>query len=321
MAAFTELAEGDAADACEQWQLGRLLEVTPTATGIENSNFFLSSEHDGRRHEWVLTLAERPFEPVVLSTLLRLDATGLPVPVPLRDRHGDLSTTIAGAPALLAPKFPGSHPEQPGLGQIAAIGRFLGRMHRVTGHLDGPEHSRNPAWIEQQAERQRHRLGGQEQHLLATALMALTTGSGRRDWQSLPRGLVHGDVFRDNTLFDGDQLCAVIDFHHTARGPLLFDLAVVANDWCCDAAGRVDADRLRALLVSYSGVRALTREEHWLWPVMTMLAALRFWLARLDTGRKPPAEMARLLDRRLREPFPLEAIEIAAGCPPIVGRP
>lgn len=305
MAAFTELADEDAANACDQWQLGSLIAVSATATGIENSNFFLSSEHEGRRLEWVLTLGEQPFESVALDTLLRLDAAGLPVPVPLRDRHGALTSQVAGAPALLAPRFPGAHPEQPSLGQIAAIGRFLARMHQITRALDGPEHPRDRTWIEQQAERQRHRLGGQEQRLLATALTACASAGGRRDWQHLPSGLIHGDVFRDNTLFQGDQLCAVIDFHHTARGPLLFDLAVVANDWCCDEAGRLDGDRLRTLIASYGGIRPLSRVECWLWPAMTVLAALRFWLARLDTGRKPHTEMARLPDRRLREGFPL----------------
>lgn len=305
MAAFTSLADDDAAYACAQWQLGSLLDVTPTATGIENSNFFLASEQEGRRFEWVLTLAEQPFETVTLETLLRLDAIGLPVPVPLRDRDGALATTVAGAPALLAPKFPGSHPEQPSLSQIRAIGRFLGRMHQVTGHLAGPEHPRDADWIEQQAARQRRQLGGQEQLLLDTALTAWSTASRRLDWQSLPSGLVHGDLFRDNTLFEGDQLCAVIDFHHTAQAPLLFDLAVVANDWCCDEAGRFDSDHLIALIDSYTRLRTLTREERWLWPVMTLLAALRFWLARLDTRRKPHEAMARLLDRRLREAFPL----------------
>lgn len=305
MAAFTELAEEDAAEACARWQLGRLLEVRPTATGIENSNFFLSSEQEGRRHEWVLTLAEQPFEAVTLETLLRLDAAGLPVPVPLRDRDGALAARVAGAPALLAPKFPGRHPEQPRLPQIRAVGRFLGHMHQVTGQLNGPEHPRDADWMAQQAGRQRQQLGGQEQMLLNAGLRACAEARVRQDWQQLPTGLVHGDVFRDNTLFEGDQLCAVIDFHHTARAPLLFDLAVVANDWCCDAAGRFDGERLRALLDSYTGVRELTREECWLWPVMTVLAALRFWLARLATRRKPHQEMALLLDRRLRDAFPL----------------
>lgn len=305
MAAFTELPAEDAEDACAQWQLGHLLEVTPTATGIENSNFFLASEHEGQRFEWVLTLAEQPFETVTLETLLRLDAAGLPVPVPLRNRDGALSTTVAGAPALLAPKFPGSHPERPSLGQIRAVGQFLGRMHEVTGNLAGPEHPRNSDWIARQAERQRRQLGGQEQLWLTTALTACNTAGRRRDWHNLPSGLVHGDVFRDNTLFEGDRLCAVIDFHHTARAPLLFDLAVVANDWCCDEVGSFDGDRLRVLLDSYAGIRELTREECWLWPVMTVLAALRFWLARLDTRRKPHTELAHLLDRRLRDPFPL----------------
>lgn len=305
MAAYTELAAEDAIHACDQWQLGRLIDVMPTATGIENSNFFLTSEREGRRLEWVLTLAERRFASTTLDTLRRLDAAGLPVPVPLRDREGALSTTVAGAPALLTPRFPGEHPGQPSLGQIRAMGRFLGRMHQVTANLDGPEHPRDRAWIEAQAQRRQRRLGGQEQLLLSRALTACFSAISRRDWQQLPGGLVHGDVFRDNTLFEGEHLSAVIDFHHTARAPLLFDVAVVANDWCCDEAGRFDGDRLSALLDSYGRVRVLTREECWLWPAMAVLAALRFWLARLDTERKPHQEMARLLDRRLREGFPL----------------
>lgn len=309
MAAFTELDAEAQAELCEQWQLGQLRGIRATDSGIENSNFFVSSEIAGRRHEWVLTLGSEPFAATTLDTLLRLDAAGLPVPVPLRDRAGALTGSIAGAPALLTPCFPGSHPEQPTLGQIRAIGRFLARMHQITANLPGPDHPRNAAWIAERSQHHRALLGARGRERLDRASRTLASVSRRRDWCALPSGVVHGDVFRDNVLFEGERLSAVIDFHHSARAPLLFDLAVVANDCCSNAAGYCEADRLRALLDGYQRIRPLTREERWLWPAMTVLAALRFWLARLDNPRKPPAEMARRLDAALAQGFPLSGPE------------
>lgn len=307
MAVFVELREEDALAACRAWNLGDLVAVEPTAEGIENSNFFLTSARNGERSEWVLTLGAVDFPTVMLTTLVRLDAAGLPVPVPLRHRSGARSGQIAGAPALIAPRFPGTHPQRPRVDECAAIGRFLARMHRVTAGVAGPEHPRDALWIRQRARAHALRLGGHGQKRLADALTVLEAATARQEWEALPVGLVHGDLFRDNALFDESGLRAVIDFHHTARAPLLFDLAVVANDWCSRIDGRLDGDRLHGLLWGYARLRPLTREECWMWPVMTLLAALRFWLARLDVPRKPPQEMARMLDWRLREGMPLPA--------------
>jgi homoserine kinase type II len=55
-------------------------------------------------------------------------------------------------------------------------------------------------------------------------------------------------MFRDNVLFSERGLTGVVDFHHAATGYWLYDLAVVANDWCNDSGGVLDADRTLALL-------------------------------------------------------------------------
>ena len=77
------------------------------------------------------------------------------------------------------------------------------------------------------------------------------------------QGLMHGDLFRDNVLFQDGQITGLIDFDHTARGPLLFDLAVVALDWVYLAGGG-DAE-LAALANGYATVRPLEEGEREAW--------------------------------------------------------
>lgn len=47
-------------------------------------------------------------------------------------------------------------------------------------------------------------------------------------------GIIHGDLFLDNALFENDTLSCVIDFTQACNGDFLFDLAVVDLAWCRD---------------------------------------------------------------------------------------
>ena len=121
----------------------------------------------------------------------------------------------------------------------------------------------------------------------------------------LPGGVIHGDLFRDNVLFNDGTLSGLLDFHHAARGTWLYDVCVIANDWCCDTHGALNRERTMALLRGYHAVRPLTRAELWFFPLFALYAGCAFWLSRLDgtvrarTDRsvrlKNPAEFERIV--------------------------
>ena len=124
---------------------------------------------------------------------------------------------------------------------------------------------------------------------------------------ALPRANLHADLFRDNVLFDGNQLSGVIDFYNACAGPMLYDLAIAVNDWCVEADGSLDAQRARALLAAYAALRPFTPAEAELWPTMLRVACVRFWLSRLiaaaafagqDVLIKDPGEYRRKLELR-----------------------
>jgi homoserine kinase type II len=84
-------------------------------------------------------------------------------------------------------------------------------------------------------------------------------------YATLPCGAIHGDLFRDNVMFEGKLLAGVFDFYFAGVDCLLFDIAVALNDWCIDLeSGRLAEDRAEALVEAYESVRPLESAEIWL---------------------------------------------------------
>ena len=135
-------------------------------------------------------------------------------------------------------------------------------------------------------------------------------------YAALPRGPVHADLFRDNVMFEGEQLTGFFDFYFAGVDTWLFDLAVCLNDWCIDLpTGHHDAPRARALLDAYQAVRPLTAAERELLPAMARAGALRFWISRLWDFYLPreaamltphdPTHFERVLRERVQHPVTL----------------
>jgi homoserine kinase type II len=128
--------------------------------------------------------------------------------------------------------------------------------------------------------------------------------------RALPRGAIHGDLFRDNVMFEQGELTGFFDFYFAGVDSWLYDIAVSLNDWCIDlATGAPDAPRARALLDAYGAIRPLSAAERQLLPAMLRAGALRFWISRLWDFHLPreaallkphdPAHFERVLHQRV----------------------
>ena len=260
--------------------LGRLIEYAGIAAGMQNSNYFVTTE----RGRFVLTLFERA-EPAYLDFHLalmeHLARRGIACPLPLAGSDGRLWRPLVGKPASLLTCLPGTNCDLPDVEQCRSVGVKLAELHLAAADFTAP--LPNPCDTEWRAKTGAALLPclpADEAVLLAEELAA----EAALDWTALPRGVIHADLFRDNVLWDScGALAGILDFYFAGEDVLLFDLAVVANDWC------QDEEHLAALIAGYQSCRSLTQSECSAWPAIRRAAALRFWLLRLDVRHRPRA--------------------------------
>jgi homoserine kinase type II len=121
-----------------------------------------------------------------------------------------------------------------------------------------------------------------------------------KHWAStaaLPHGVIHGDLFPDNVLFQGKKLYGLIDFYFACNDKLAYDLAVCANAWCFENDEEFSYERMEALMGGYESVRPLSQAERNAMPLLLRGAALRFLLTRLyDFLNQPEGAMVKVKD-------------------------
>lgn len=324
MAVYTQVSPAELDTLLADFDLGRCTRLDGIDGGIENTNYFVTLDKDGTTTEYVLTLFEE-FSYDEMSFFAELGnwlaQRGVPVPNAIADRNGIALKQLCGRPAFLQPRFFGHHVQQQELtpAHCASIGRALAKLHLAGEdfYLTRQAH-RGVFWWRRESESIAPRLSTEDAELLSQEV-ALFDTLRQQPW-NLPMGITHGDLFHDNALFQGSEVEAILDIYNAATAYWLYDLAIVANDWCVNPDGSIDNDRERALLDAYASIRPFTEDEHLAWPQLCRTAAMRFWLSRLipwlgiaqasrqsDTEMKlkDPDEMKRILLTRIATPASL----------------
>jgi len=293
-----------------RYALGALVELAPIAAGIENTNYFVTTE----RGRFVLTLYERlPSDelPFYLNLMAHLARCGVEVPAPAPDRTGALFSVLNGRPAGLVARIDGAPVTSPSEAACAAVGAALPRLHLAAQRYRARlTNRRGPAWWRQAARAVRPFISDEQNELLQGEVK-FQTGFGKG---TLPKGAIHGDLFCDNVLFADGRVAGIIDFGFAATDFFAYDLAIAVNDWCIvdDATGTLDAARAKAMARAYHSVRPLTDDERIQWTALLRAAALRFWVSRLyDLYLPRPGELTHAHD-----PSPFERILRARAAAP-----
>lgn len=309
MAVYTVLERADIEALIQPFGIGPLIDFEGVAAGIENTNYFFRTDQSEMPSElqtqpiqaYSLTLYESA-SLVELKFFIALTTTlnqqKLPVPCPLKDVDGEAIQLFQQKPVLIVPWARGSHPHKPTLAQCQQMATTLAHIHQACLSLQiQHDSSHNLNWAEQCAQRLKTVLNSDDVALLNELPRFKQRCQSHPD---LATAIIHGDLFRDKALFDGDELTGIIDFNNAGTGHLMFDLAVLVNDWCSTADGELDPALYHAVVTAYQQQRPLSADEQKLWPDFLRVAAARFWISRLfnkhfpDKGRDRPGSLVEL---------------------------
>jgi homoserine kinase type II len=276
-----------------------------SATGIEAGTVNTSYALDMGKGRFFLRIYEEQLQAgaeAEARLLLHLAASGVPTPSPVQAQDGSMVHVLAGKPAAIFPWIEGEMLCLKAVTPAAAhaVGTALARMH-----LAGP------------AEPVATSLGGGRfgaddlvarcdrvakstdtvARLLAEPLRDAVIRLDRKRRADLPRGLVHGDLFRDNVLWHEGKIAALLDFESAHRGPFAYDLAVTIISWSFRDA--FDFEVARAIVAGYREVRELEESEREALYVESVFAALRFTITRItDEAIRVGKKWQRFVARR-----------------------
>jgi homoserine kinase type II len=309
MAVFTAVSETDLSAWLARYNVGKLVTLTPISEGIENSNYFVTTDAG----QFVLTMFERlPAEdlPFYLNLMAHLARAEVPVPAPIADRSAGLFSLLNGKPACLVTRIAGAPSMQPSASDCAALGEVMAHLHIASmKYRPRMTNKRGPGWMLTTSRSVRRFLDAdQTARMEAEIVFQRKEREARAD--KLPHGAIHADLFRDNALFSNGAIAGIIDFGFAATDCFVYDVAIAANDWCIDhSTGEFVPELLHAFARAYQRTHPLSADEIGAWPAMLRLGALRFWLSRLHDLHLPrpgeivhphdPTHFERILNARI----------------------
>lgn len=302
MSVYTALTQDEIIHLLSQYNLGELVHHRGIKAGIENTNYFITST----KGEYILTIFEHLNGEELSQYILLLNELSnsqFPCTAPQETHDQKYFTYYKNKPVLFVTKLDGSIVNTTTEKQCYQIGKMLAQLHTLCEGIELVLPNRKDTqWRIKTTNNLIHKLPAQEAELLITE----TDEYNKYSFSELPTGIIHSDLFRDNVLFENDNLTGFIDFYDACYDILLYDLAITVNDWCADKQGNIITGKLAALLSGYQSIRKLQKNEKKLWAIMLRFAAMRFWLSRLDsqynnppvgeiTHVKDPKEYQRLL--------------------------
>jgi homoserine kinase type II len=311
VAVYTTLSAAELAALIAQYDVGELVSAKGIAEGVSNSNWLIeTSGHGGQAERFILTMYEARVDaadlPFFLGLLDHLAARGSPVPRTIHDREGAASRMVQGKAVALIEFLPGVSVDDPSAEQARAVGEALAGIHIASADFAGQRANGMslPQW---------HKLFDDCGEAGLRSIDPELPGLVRREldflsanWpEDLPHSVIHADLFPDNVLLLGDQVCGLIDFYFACTDITAYDLAVTHSAWCFAKDGRFKPDIAEALVAGYASRRNLSAAEWSALPLLARGAALRFvatraydWLntpADALVTRKDPMDFARRL--------------------------
>lgn len=231
--------------------------------GILNSNFLIFTEDKKyvlRIFEADRTLEEEEQEIKLLEEISSI----IPVPKIMKSKDNKYITEYNNKKMSIFEHIDGEILISRNINQVIMreIAWYLGKLHKFSQNFDLERFNRKSRinldfYLE---EIKKSNIDFEEKEkifLLAEELKQI-------DFEILPKGIIHSDIFPDNVIVKEGHINGIIDFNEAYYGPFIYDLAIVINCWIRGKkylSFQKENDMIRDFLNNYSRHRKIEKEE------------------------------------------------------------
>jgi homoserine kinase type II len=261
MGSYTKISLEEANQIAGFYELGSFTQLSPLSLGISNSNYRV----DAQNKSYLLKISndkgreQLQKEQEILAYLEKVEFEYSICPIPTKtgeliyqhsDNYGVIYPFIAGIP-------PG-----PSDWTCRQIGEGLASLHSIKHKSEGLESLRHHTEVGFNAGQIIQYLDSPSCPKEYTRFFGIVFPDNLAELkkETFSEGIIHGDLYYDNTLFDNNNLAVILDFEQAGRGSLLLDLGISISGTCLEK-GRLIKPLIESFLEGYESIKPLSEGE------------------------------------------------------------
>ena len=281
MAVYTKLAHQEVEQFLEQYNINNFKDYKGITEGVENTNYFINT----LEQDYILTIYEKRVDendlPFFINLLSDLSKNKFPCPKPIANKKNQKINKIKNKNASLVTFLNGQSKNKITSEECFEIGKITAQLHEITKKFN--VNRKNSLSIENWQNIFEKTIK-QKIDLDKTIIKKTNNYLNflKNNWpKNLPQGIIHADLFPDNIFFTNNKVSGIIDFYFACNDFFAYEIAICINSICFDNNSTFNMTKAKNLIDGYSSIRTLSEEEKKFLPILSMGAAMRFFLTRL----------------------------------------
>ena len=299
MAVYTKINKKDISFINKKFDFLNFKNFKGIKQGIENTNYLLKSKNK----KFVLTIFEKRVKkkeiPFFMKLMNQLSDLNIACPKPLRNRQGGFIFKLKGKSACIVSFVKGKEKRKLNNKNCFDIGRMIALMHLSTKKIN--LYRKNSMGIKNlnpllNSIKFKSKKFTNIEKFLKTNLKDI-----KKKWpKTLPKGIIHGDLFIDNIFFKNNRLSGLIDFYFAANDYYMYEIAICVNALCFDKNKTkfiLNKKKVKNLIKGYESIKKISQKEKKSLNILCRGAAIRYFLTRLyDYTNTPKTALIKIKD-------------------------